>query len=369
MTQTLPERGESVLSALRSLYGRYGYSRYKMNKFEEYDLYARNKDFLVSESVITFTDGNGKLLALKPDVTLSIVKNTRDGVGVRKLYYDENVYRVNKGSRNFKEIMQVGLECLGDVDAYCFYEVLDLARQSLDCVGRPNLLAVSHLGLLSELMDRAGIPTERKAEALRCVGEKNLHELSELLAAVGADGEGAERFKETVRTQGTVAEVLPLLNERLAGWVSPETLAAVTAVLSPMAAVPTAQIDFSVVGDLHYYNGFVFKGFVEGIPVSVLSGGQYDTLMKKMGRSSRAVGFAVYLDAIEQFFRTDEAYDADTVLLYGAEETPAAVGAAVASLGKNGARVLAVKTLPDGIRCKQIFRLRNGEVLTVEDRA
>ena len=45
---------EAITFALRSLYDRYGYSRYKMNKFEEYDLYARNKDFLISDSVITF---------------------------------------------------------------------------------------------------------------------------------------------------------------------------------------------------------------------------------------------------------------------------------------------------------------------------
>ena len=63
---------------LRRLYGKFGYTQYKMSKFEEYDLYVRNKSFLVSDSVITFTDTNGKLMALKPDVTLSSVKNSKD---------------------------------------------------------------------------------------------------------------------------------------------------------------------------------------------------------------------------------------------------------------------------------------------------
>ena len=121
---------EAVTSALRCLYSRYGYCRYKMNKFEEYDLYAKNKDFLISDSVITFTDMGGKLMALKPDVTLSIVKNTRDEPGIRKLYYNENVYRVSKGTHCFKEIMQVGLEAIGEIDEYCIYEVLKLAAES-----------------------------------------------------------------------------------------------------------------------------------------------------------------------------------------------------------------------------------------------
>ena len=104
------KKEEEAVFALRSLYGKYGYSQYKMSKFEEYDLYVRNKDFLISDSIITFTDMNGKLMALKPDVTLSIIKNGTDNVGcVQKVYYNENVYRVPKGTNSFKEIMQVDL--------------------------------------------------------------------------------------------------------------------------------------------------------------------------------------------------------------------------------------------------------------------
>ena len=68
---------EKAVFKLRELYNKYGYVPYKMSKFEEYDLYAVNKEFLVSDNVITFTDTDGKLMALKPDVTLSIIKNTK----------------------------------------------------------------------------------------------------------------------------------------------------------------------------------------------------------------------------------------------------------------------------------------------------
>ena len=75
---------ERALLTLRSLYKAYGYLPFKMSKFEEYDLYVRNKDFLVSDSIITFTDTAGKLLALKPDVTLSIIKNGTDEKGCKQ---------------------------------------------------------------------------------------------------------------------------------------------------------------------------------------------------------------------------------------------------------------------------------------------
>jgi ATP phosphoribosyltransferase regulatory subunit len=95
--------------SLRALYRRYGYVQYKMSKFEEYDLYVRNKSFLASEQIITFTDISGKLMALKPDVTLSIIKNTKDCDGsLYKYFYNENVYRLSHTSREFKERMQVG---------------------------------------------------------------------------------------------------------------------------------------------------------------------------------------------------------------------------------------------------------------------
>ena len=121
---------EQLSKRLGDLYSTYGYRAYTMRKFEEYALYLRNKDFLLSDRVLTFTDTDGKLMALKPDVTLSIIKNTRDIPGtIQKMYYTETVYR--PGNSGFREIMQVGLECMGDVDDYCILEVLLLAVKML----------------------------------------------------------------------------------------------------------------------------------------------------------------------------------------------------------------------------------------------
>ena len=90
----VPKGEERMVQALRALYSSYGYAKYKMNRFEEYDLYARNKDFLVSGNIITFTDTDGSLMALKPDVTLSIVKGFREeSQCVSRVAYDEKVYR------------------------------------------------------------------------------------------------------------------------------------------------------------------------------------------------------------------------------------------------------------------------------------
>ena len=99
----LLEPGERTTLRLRQLYSENGYTPYRMSKFEEYDLYAGNKDFLVSNQVITFTDLTGKLMALKPDVTLSILKNSKPTPRqLHKFYYDEQVYRIPKAAKTYK---------------------------------------------------------------------------------------------------------------------------------------------------------------------------------------------------------------------------------------------------------------------------
>ncbi|MBQ9762106.1 MAG: ATP phosphoribosyltransferase regulatory subunit [Oscillospiraceae bacterium] len=355
---------ERVAQSLRTLYSRYGYRHYKMSKFEEYDLYAKNKDFLVSDNVITFTDLGGKLMALKPDVTLSIVKNSKELPGVQKLYYNENVYRVTKGAHGFREIQQMGLECLGTVDSYCISEVLELAAQSLRSISDETILDISHLGLLAELMNSIGIPADQKGTLVKFISEKNIHELTALCQNAAISPENTALLRELVCTGGAPAQVLPKLESLLAGKVSPTTLAQFTDVIQSLADSDMAQmlrIDFSVVDDIHYYNGFVFKGFVNGLPGSVLSGGQYDKLMKKMKRTDKAIGFAVYMDMLERLEAPGEEWDVDVVLLYDNTTPLPSLRQQVNALTTAGNRVTVQQTIPTDLRYKEIKNLTKGE--------
>lgn len=290
---------EKVIFGLRGLYRSYGYTQYKMSKFEEYDLYANNKDFLISDSVITFTDTNGKLMALKPDVTLSIIKNIKDrSEGVQKLFYNENVYRISKGNQSYKEIMQVGLECIGDIGMEDIRQVIILASKSLQSISDNCVLNVTNLDLLSQVICQAEQSGVKAADILGCVEEKNEAGLKKLdlpeniLTVLSA----------LIRATGKATQVLPELIGTLEGLcdtTSLQRLAQLVSSIEDEQVCNLLQVDFSVVSDLNYYNGIVFKGFVEGVPSAVLSGGQYDKLMKKMKHHSSAVGFAVYLDMLD----------------------------------------------------------------------
>ncbi len=299
------DSNERLVFALRSLYLKYGYTQYKMSKFEEYDLYSKNKDFLVSDSIITFTDTNGKLMALKPDVTLSIIKNygnTKDGVS--KLYYNENVYRVSKGTGSFKEIMQAGLECIGDVDAAQTGEVLLLAAKSLAEISSDFVLEVSQLGILTALIEKITDSKSVFSALLDCVNEKNIHGIDEVLTQNGIDTAAADSLKKLLATYGKVNDVMPELEKLLKESGLSDELDEFRASLEALDGSEYKDnviIDFSVVGDVNYYNGIVFKGFVNSVSGSVLSGGRYDGLMKRMKRNCKAVGFAVYIDMLDRF--------------------------------------------------------------------
>ncbi len=361
---------ERVLFPLRELYGQYGYLPYKMNKFEEYDLYVKNKDFLISDGVITFTDTNGRLLALKPDVTLSIVKNSRDGAdGIQKVYYDENVYRVSGNTHAFREILQAGIECIGEVDNYCLYEVLMLAAESLRRISDEWVLDISDIDIVSEMLDTLSLPDDAKAAVWHCVGEKNLHELRQICIQNGVGEPAVALLQQLLTVGGTPAQVLPQLRDLLPESQALTRLQTVVQAFEGSVWADRLRLDFSVVSDNRYYNGIVFKGFVNGVPDRVLSGGQYDKLMKKMGRSSRAVGFAVYLDMLERLYDTQETDDTQAVLLYNDTDGIAAIQAAVTQLTAQGLQVIATRTLPTERRVGQIWTLDGKEVKRIENDA
>ncbi len=355
---------ERAIFALRALYGKYGYSQYKMSKFEEYDLYVRNKNFLISDNIITFTDTNGKLMALKPDVTLSIIKNSKDEADrVEKVYYNENVYRISGSTKAFREIMQVGLECIGDIDDYSIFEVLMLAAESIKTISDEGELDISHLGIVSAVLDKIGLYGADRDSVLSLIGEKNIHDIKTVCRSAGISDDYAELLKSLVSIYGRPADVIAKLKEVFGGIVSASLIDELEGIVTALDAIgcgDIVKIDFSIVNDMHYYNGIVFKGFVPGVPTGVLSGGQYDKLLKKMGKKSRAIGFAVYLDMLERLTDCEE-FDVDTVVLYSEGVSLSTLSAKIKSVADSGKSVMAVKSMPESIKYKELICLEKGE--------
>lgn len=368
--ESILKTGERAVFALRSLYRNYGYQPYKMSKFEEYDLYARNKDFLVSDSVITFTDTNGKLMALKPDVTLSIIKNYKDEPGVmQRVYYNENVYRVSDSTHVYKEILQTGLECMGELSAYDRMEVLRLAVESLRTISGDYVLDISHMGILSGLISEAEAGQEFTERITTLIADKNAHEIPAVCEAYGVSADLAEKLVKFVGIYGQRDKVLSKLEEICAGDAMAEALQElrdISAELDSWVGSDRIRFDFSLVNDMRYYDGIVFQGYVEGIPDVILTGGQYDRLMKRMGRKSGAIGFALYLDLLESFLTEPERFDVDVILLCDEDADREALKDMVETYRKQGMSVSVQREVPKKLSCRQLVKFNNKGVEVLE---
>ena len=304
---------ERVSLQLRLLYEKAGFRKYHMGRFEEYGLYQENRRFLSSEQVITFTDLDGRLLALKPDVTLSIAKNAQVEPGqCGRYYYVENVYRPSQESHTFQEISQMGLECIGAVDDTVTAQTVSLALQSLALTEKDFVLELSHMGFVTGLFDAVGAPESIRPRLLTCIRDRNSHELQKCAAEAGLSRQGTDALRRLGGLAGSWETVLesaePLALNAPMGAALAE-LRTLCEALEAQGQTEKLKLDLSLVNDMDYYNGLVLQGYLAGLPRAVLRGGRYDPLAAQFRSGAKAIGFALYLDEMERL--SDETQQAE----------------------------------------------------------
>lgn len=348
MTEKLP-LFDRIPLRLRALYERCGYQKYRMDKLETYDTYRENKSFLTGERIITFTGAGGRLMALKPDVTLSIIKNiTPEAVRV-KLFYDENVFRMKKNDGEVREIGQTGLEYIGADDAFSEAEVVILAAQSLALLDENYFLNIGHMGFLS------GVFGDLNDELLSALAGKN----RAALAGLCGDGHAQTLCTLCEKPTGELEFLKGLVkNERTQAAF--EELKALAGLLCAAGLEERVRIDFSTVNSPDYYNGVVMRGYISKAASAVLAGGRYDGMMRRFGKPQSAIGFAIYLGELERVFYEPSEFDTDILLVYG-DCDPRTVLKKAEELRARGFSVRAEKDQSAGVRAKKTIVLGDHE--------
>lgn len=313
---------ELVELSLRALFERHGFALVKTARFEEYALYVENKNFLDTERTITFMNPDGRLMALKPDVTLSIVKNIpgKPTAATQKLYYIDDVYRLSRENREYKVRKQIGVELIGESDAYANLEIIGLALESLGAISEHFALDLSHLGFITGLFGALSLSHRAEQHLIELIHAKNASDIARLLEGENVSQEKTDLVTSLTSIHGPLAESLPLARSLVRNkemQAACDELAQVEAMLNGSGRA--VNLDFSVVNDLDYYNGLIFRGYVEGVPSLVLTGGRYDNLLRRMGKQSYAVGFAVSLDELGTYLKKNRSYDFDLLITYPQE--------------------------------------------------
>ena len=287
---------ELIELKLRKLYAESGYKLIRPKKFEQAELYIDNKNFVGSGGIITFMDADGHLLSLKPDATLSIVKKAVAAKESQKLYYSDEVYRLSSASRQYEAIEQIGLEYIGKINGDATKEIITLAINSLKTISDNCILDISHLSFISPLLE--GLEANLQNAIFENIKLKSCHGMEQTLENVKLDDNLKTKITKLTQICGEFphalkqAESLIVSKETETAYIELEDL---YKSLCSMELSDNIILDFSAVNDLSYYNGIVFKGYVKEDPSTVLSGGRYDNLVRKMGGNFGAMGFAVKL--------------------------------------------------------------------------
>ncbi|MBQ3037573.1 MAG: ATP phosphoribosyltransferase regulatory subunit [Clostridia bacterium] len=360
MLKQLMSTEDSIIYSLKTLYKKSGYSEFKMRRFEEYSMYAQNKSFLMSEDIITFNGMGGKLLALKPDVTLSIVKNTKaDTDNTEKIFYRESVFRADKQSHEYKEINQIGLEVLGNIDKLATVEILQLAMKSLEVVSPDYILDISHMGLIMSCLDDLE-QAQAREEILGCIGSKNIHDLKNICMKYSVDDDISDRIVKLVGVGADIKNALEMLKPLIIsdGMKNAyDELFEIYELLNLLGCSDKIRIDLSLINDIDYYNGIVMKGYIKGIHKDILSGGRYDNLTQKFNKSIGAMGFAIYMGDLLYFYSDKNDYDADVLILYNENSDLSAVVYEAEKLRSEGRIVRVDNKIPKNFKYLELEQL------------
>lgn len=360
--QTLT-KDEQVNLMLEGLFESYGYRKFKMRKFEQYSLYEEYKSFLTSEYVLTFHSPDGKLMALRPDVTLSIVKNTRaDESHTDKVFYRENVYRMDRHTKEFREIPQVGVELIGQVDALATLEIVRMAKASLSIIDPNSILCLCHMGFTEGLLTACNVTTaDTRSSFLAYIASQNVHDLRLLLGDSIPSEEWMEGLSAVLSSQGSFADTLALARKIAVNDQMHEALDELEMIGNSLIALNMAEgirLDFTMQNDLSYYNGVLMQGYVEKYPGILLTGGRYDRLLTKFHKELSAIGFALALGDLNSCYPNRPDCDADVLLLYSPEMDAGNVLAKAEVLRREGKRVRLATAVPREFTAKTVIDLR-----------
>jgi ATP phosphoribosyltransferase involved in histidine biosynthesis len=277
-----------------------GYERVYPNPFAPYKLFLDNKDFLHSDEAITFGSGDG-VYAFLPDVTLGLAaaQPKEKLAAPKRVYYHEKVYRLSDGVA--KGLDQLGAEIFGEIDNFLRLEMCYIAAKALECNSQQSILILSHTGYGSSLAKATGLSEQVQSRILSLAADKNRHDLELLLE--DESGEIIEKLKELPAIEG-VADVA--LVKARQGYLSDEMDAAVDELAELVSGLRNAgvrnkiYIDFSMSGNLDYYDGIVFSGIIPDVAGTVMSGGSYKNLLNRLGSENGGLGFALRLDLLRK---------------------------------------------------------------------
>lgn len=273
-----------------------------------YDLFEQGMGQREAQRGFRFTDNDGRLLALRPDVTSSVARMAATLLSERprplRFCYAAPVFRQQPQSHAEwrRENTQLGCELIGVGGKPADLEVLRLAAEILS---RLNLqsrycITINNVEIFNGVAAQMSLETAAREQLRRLIDTREAAELERFLQN-HADGE-ARAFVQPTQLTGkrNVIEDArrTIMNSRSVAAL--DSLDELWTEIESLGLEDSFEIDLGDVSSLDYYTGLSLKVFVHGAGASVGRGGRYDGLTGSFGRAEPAVGFVLNLDALTE---------------------------------------------------------------------
>ena len=291
-----------------SVFAAWSYEEVITPSVDYYDLFEQGMGQAEAQRGFRFTDNDGRLLALRPDVTSSVARMAATLLSERsrplRFCYAAPVFRQQPHSHAEwrRENTQLGCELIGVGGHEADLEVLRLAAEILAQLDlQANYcITINNVEIFNGVAAHLDLEAADRERLRRLIDTRETAELQRFLAGF-ANSESRAFWQPTVLTGKR--EVLRgartvITNDRSAAAL--DSLEQLWQSIEALGLADRFEIDLSDVSGLDYYTGLSLKIFVHGAGTSVGRGGRYDGLTGNFGRAEPAVGFVLNLDALTE---------------------------------------------------------------------
>src|SRR5581483_9617957 len=297
----------SIEQEVMSVFFGWSYAEVMLPVFDYQDLFTRGMGRARASKTYRFTDREGSLLALRPDLTSLVARTVATRFAERprplRLCYTGEIFRFDepRAGRQY-EFHHLGIEHIGSDRLEADIEVLLIAIESLWRLGVDDFrITIGNAEFFNGIVQRLQLDESQREKMRTLVDSRNLSELVAMVASL-TDQKHAAALGQLMRLSGK-RDIIEQAQGLVSNDKSVAALNDLRSIFDIAAALDIAryiEIDLGDVGGLDYYTGLTFHIFVPDFGVAVGAGGRYDQLIGNFGRSEPAVGFSLCLDWLAQ---------------------------------------------------------------------
>jgi histidyl-tRNA synthetase len=280
---------------MREIARRWGYREVCTPEFEDLELFTMRSGEGIIEEMYVFEDKGGRKLALRPEITASVIRMYINEAKVApkplRWCYFADCFRYERPQKGrYRQFWQFGVELIGADTALADAETIMLAAEMLNATGVTYELKVGHLSFMKNLLEDLEPSAQRRVMAH--LDKKDFDGLKGTLESIDKPDLGNSLI--------SLVECRDLAEAfEIAGTI-PEKERIYQTITTLDAADANYTLNFGIARGLDYYTGMVFEGFAQnlGAENQILGGGAYRLAHLFGGDDVASCGFAIGFDRV-----------------------------------------------------------------------